>query len=209
MVYDPNRKALIFAGGAVRPTAGRPTSVNQPQTWMYEFDNPGWKAMSDINFLSNHMSYVSTKDATGKTRHYFAGGQTGENEVSGNVADNYEWDAMAERWIERRDMPFTRGHASSSTTAVPCGYIIAGGATNEFGKTNDVSFYDINSNSWTKIGELPMSLNTPVCAIDFVAGTYYCETGLYVSTGRRNQWTSFDTIFHSLTQQLSHKMIDL
>jgi Galactose oxidase, central domain len=180
MVYNPDLNALIFAGGAERPVTGKPHAVNFAHTWMYEFDNPGWQVMADIPFLSNHMSYVSTEDASGKPRHYFVGGQIGENEFTGNVADNYEWDAIGEKWIKRQAMPFARGHASSSTTAVPCGYIIAGGSTNGFRKTMDISHYDIASNSWTKIGELPVALNTPVCAIDFVAGMYYCETGLYV-----------------------------
>lgn len=108
--------------------------------------------------------------------------QVGENEYTGNIDDNYEFDAVEEKWIKRQNMPFTRGHASSSTTAVPCGYIIAGGSTNEYGKTKDITFYDITSNRWTKIGELPNALNTPVCAIDYAAGMYYCETGWYVYT---------------------------
>lgn len=180
MVYDPIRNALIFAGGAERPKAGNANAVDYKHAWMYEFDSPGWKTLPDIPFLSNHMSYASTKDASGKVRHYFVGGQIGENEYTGNIDVNYEWDAIGEKWIKRADMPFTRGHASSSTNAVPCGYIIAAGSTNEFGKTKDISYYDIASDSWTKIGELPNAINTPVCGIDFARGMYYCETGWYV-----------------------------
>lgn len=65
----------------------------------------------------------------------FLAGQVGENEHTGNVNDNYEWDASKEMWIRKQSMPFTRGHASSSTNAVSCGLLIAGGSTNEFGKT--------------------------------------------------------------------------
>ena len=73
-------------------------------------------------------------------------------------------------------MPFTRGHASSSTRAMGCGFIIAGGSTNENGKTKDISFYDITTDTWTKIGELPNAINTPVCDIG-VDGYLYCESG--------------------------------
>jgi Galactose oxidase, central domain len=182
MVYDPNRNALIFAGGAERPQAGNPNAVDFTNAWMYDLDQqPGrWQVVSDIPFKSNHMSFASTRDASGRSRLYFVGGQIGENEGSGNVSDNYEFDAVNLQWIKRTNMPFTRGHASSSTNAVPCGYIIAGGSTNEFGKTKDVHFYDIGSDSWTKIGELEGTVNTPVCDIDFEGGYYYCETGLCV-----------------------------
>lgn len=81
-------------------------------------------------------SLVATAiDASGRERHYFLAGQVGENEHTGNVDDNYEWDIAGERWIRRRDLPFTRGHASSSTNAVNCGFMIAAGSTNEFGRT--------------------------------------------------------------------------
>jgi hypothetical protein len=176
MAYDPNRNALIFAGGAERPVAGNPNAVDYTDAWIYELNNPGkWNTLTSIPFKANHMSYVSTRDSSGKARLYFVGGQIGENEGSGNVKSNYEFDAGKLQWIKRKDMPFTRGHASSSTNAVPCGYIIAGGSTNEFGKTNDVSFYDIASDSWTKIGTLPSAVNTPVCDIDFDGGYYHCQ----------------------------------
>jgi Galactose oxidase, central domain len=180
LVFDPSRNALIFAGGAERPIPGLARTVDYKHAWMYELDNPGWRLLPDIPYFANHMSYVTTKDSSGNVRHFFVGGQMGESEKAGNTKVHYEFDAINERWLKRADMPFTRGHASSSTGAVPCGYIIAGGSTNEFGKTADVSHYDIASNSWTKIGDLPGVVNTPVCVIDFDAGMYHCETGLYV-----------------------------
>lgn len=57
------------------------------------------------------------------------------DESGGNLDNNYEWDVDSESWIEKQSMPFTRGHASSSTNAVNCGFLIAAGSTNEFGRT--------------------------------------------------------------------------
>jgi hypothetical protein len=176
MVYDPDRNALIYAGGAERPKAGNPHAEDRPHAWMYEFATGAWRSVADMPYISNHISYTTTKDAAGKVRHFFVGGQVGENEFSGNVKDHYEFDAVNLTWTPRAQQLFTRGHASSSTNAVPCGYIIAGGSTNEFGKTKDISYYDIATNSWIKIGELPSAVNTPVCGIDFIGGMYYCET---------------------------------
>ena len=121
------------------------------------------------------MSFVSAKDGTGKQRLFFLGGQVGENEWTGNVKDNYEWNVNSESWIKRQDMPFTRDHAGSSTVAIGCGFIVAGGSTNEFGKTKDISYYDIPTDTWTMIGELPNAINTPVCA--YGDGQLFCESG--------------------------------
>lgn len=87
MVYDAQSNALIFAGGAERPKAGNPNAVDYKHAWKFELSKPnlGWQEVTDIPFLSNHMSYVTTKDASGKPRHFFVGGQIGENEFTGNI----------------------------------------------------------------------------------------------------------------------------
>jgi len=177
MVFDSTKNELVFASGAVRPVAGKADAVDQNDTWAYSLSNPeaGWIKKADIPYHANHMSFVTAKDENGKERHFFVGGQIDENEYSGNVKMHYEWDSIDEKWIKRADMPFTRGHASSSTRPIACGYIIAGGSTNEFGMTKDVSYYDIPSDMWIKIGEVPQQVNTPVC--DIRGEYFYCESG--------------------------------
>jgi len=181
MVYDTKRNALIFAAGGDRKK-GETATIDPPTTWMYSFDNAsaGWVKMQDIPYTGNHISYVTAYDATGKERHFFVGGQRSGDEWNGNVADNVEWDAENETWIRRKSMPFARGHTASSTRAIACGYIIAAGSTNS-GKTSDISFYDIPSDKWMKIGDIPNKLNTPVC--DMSDGWLYCESG-WAYTGK-------------------------
>ena len=41
----------------------------------------------------------------------------------------------------------------------------------------DVSYYDVPSDTWTKIGDVPKRINTPVCDVDRTGGWYYCFTG--------------------------------
>jgi hypothetical protein len=177
MVYDSKKKELVYSSGAVRPRAGKSDADDQNDTWAYSLSNPGagWTKKADIPFHANHMSFVTARDGSGKERHFFVGGQIDENEWGGNVKDNYEWDSENENWIKRANMPFTRGHAASSTRPFACGYIIAAGSTNEYGKTADVSYYDIPSDTWTKLGDLPEALNTPVC--DIKNDVLYCESG--------------------------------
>jgi hypothetical protein len=180
LVYDKQRRALVFAAGAQRPEPGNPEAFDYNTTWMYYFDRPnaGWVRQADIPFLANHMSFVTAVDAnTNQERHYFLGGQVGENEYTGNVVDNFEWDMDRLTWVRRRSMPMTRGHAASSTRAVGCGFVIAAGSTNENGKTADVSYYNVPTDTWTSIGTLPNAINTPVCDIDVVERYMYCESG--------------------------------
>jgi hypothetical protein len=180
LCYSKTRNALVYAGGAERPSST--VYIDYPHTWMYLLGNhgtaaAGWKPMKDRPILSNHMSYVAAKDEAGRERLFYLGGQKAENEKTGNVADNYEYNATQNVWTQRRAMPVARGHASSSTRAISCGFLVAGGTTNR-GKTKDISYYDIPSDTWTQVGLLPAVVNTPVCDVDFVNGYLYCETGL-------------------------------
>jgi N-acetylneuraminic acid mutarotase len=177
MIYDTKSNALIFAAGADREQ-GTQDTIDPPTTWMYDFDNKsaGWLQKQDIPYVGNHISFVTAYDGNGKERHYFAGGQIGGDEWTGNLDNNVEWDAENEKWIERKPMPSTKGHAASSTRAIGCGYIMVGGSSNSRrGETDDISYYDIPSDTWIKIGTLPKKMNTPVC--DIYDGWLYCESG--------------------------------
>lgn len=182
MVYDTKRNSLIFASGAKRPQAGNAFAVDYNNTWMYSFADPsaGWVPKASIPFVANHMSSVTAIDGTGNEHHFFMGGQNSEIECCGNHKEIYEFDAENETWIRRADMPVTRGHAASSTRPISCGFLIAAGTTNEYGKTADVSYYNIPTDAWTSIGNLTNALNTPVC--DLKGGYLYCESG-WVNVG--------------------------
>jgi N-acetylneuraminic acid mutarotase len=158
--------------------------LDYPDSWLLPLNsgiNATWISKPNLPFLSNHMSYVSAKGDHGVERYFFLGGQLGGNEYNGNRDDLYEYDAVNETWTEWQKMTFPRGHASASTVAVSCGFIVAGGAINSGvdglrQQTSDVSYYDIPSNTWTHIGHLSQNVR-PFCAIDFVNNYLYCETG--------------------------------
>jgi len=179
MVYDSNTNSLIYSGGAERPEAGVADSFDFRDTWMLNLNdvNAGWQTKKSLPFDSNHMSFATVKDQAGLEHHFFVGGQVGVNEFTGNVDKNYEYDVLNDEWIEKADMPFTRGHAASSTRAIGCGFIMAGGSTNENGLTSDVSFYSTETDDWRSIGDLPEAINTPVCDVNFDTMYLYCESG--------------------------------
>jgi N-acetylneuraminic acid mutarotase len=168
--------SLVYANGATRP----PTE-DRDSTWELDLDNQlaGWVNRAPTQYKGNHISHV-TAYYEGRPRYYYLGGQLEQNEANGNQNDVMEWDQASKSWIRRANMLMGRGHASSSTLAYGCGFIIIAGAINGGDKTSDISYYAIDTDSWTKIGDLPENINTPVCDIvrnlsgsDWV----YCQTG--------------------------------
>jgi N-acetylneuraminic acid mutarotase len=183
LVYDSGKNALYFSAGAIRPRANDRHAEDQDETWMLPLDDvedpnkeAKWNELAPAELTSNHIGFVSAKDGTGNERYFFYGGQDGEDEPDGNYDDMYEYLPSSNTWEARKSMPFGRGHTSASTRPIGCGFIIAGGAINGgWVKTNDVTFYDIDEDKWTKIGELPDKINTPVCDIN--GEWLYCQSG--------------------------------
>jgi N-acetylneuraminic acid mutarotase len=137
----------------------------------------GWNAKVDTPHLGNHLGYT-TIFHQGKERHYIMGGQRGSNEPNGNTIQLHEFDIANNTWSQHKDMLFPRGHLLTSTVKYGnCGFLIMGGAINGKQMTSDISYYSIDTNTWTKIGDLPRALNSPVCTIaaDFYI---YCQGGL-------------------------------
>jgi hypothetical protein len=170
--------SIIYATGATRRN-GVTTDFNT--TWELFLDNlaAGWIRRADIPYKGNHASHV-TAFHQGRPRYYWAGGQLEQQEWTGNQNDLVEWDQPTQTWIRRANMTLARGHASSSTIAYGCGFLMIGGAINTGTKTPDVAFYGIYNDQWTSIGNLTKKMNTPVC--DIVRGVngsdwVYCQSG--------------------------------
>jgi hypothetical protein len=170
MIYDTNRNALYFAGGGQRLTPGSPHPIDYNFTWKYSFDNTtaGWVVSTPVPYKANHISSL-TLTYLGQERHYFVGGQVGENESKQNLPNMYEFIASNETWIQRRIMPLPRSHTTISTRPIGCGFILAGGSVNSVTaqrkRTSNIIYYDIPTDNWTFIGDLPDALPTPLVDI--------------------------------------------
>jgi hypothetical protein len=177
MIYDSTLNSIIYAGGAQRTIQGQPGAIDYKDTWMYSLDNPtaGWVSQSKMPFFGNHMNAVTVVDGNGKERHYIFGGQVGDYELWGNTATMYEYVATSDTWIKRTPMPFGRGHSTSAVRSIGCGFVVAGGRTNE-GLTDDVTYYDTTTDTWQSIGTLPFEIHTNVCVIT-KTGLFRCESG--------------------------------
>ena len=183
MIYDSETATIFYAGGSKRPILGDRFSIDINTVWKYTFA-PGknkWVESTSIPFQSNHMSSVTHRDAiTKKERHFFLGGQIGENEHTGNVPDMYEFVVSTETWERRASMPMGRGHAMSSTRPIGCGFIIASGSVNTVtsvkNRTADISYYDILTDRWTSIGSIVYGMVTPIIAIDRFGYMHHVDT---------------------------------
>ena len=181
MIYDTAQNALYYAGGGQRLVSGSPHPVDLNNTWKYSFDNPhsGWVASTPVPYKANHLSAVTHRNDSGQERHFFVGGQKGEFEIRGNLADTFEFVASEEEWIRRASMPLARSHTTASTRSVRCGFIMAGGSFNSMtskkNRTTDISYYDIRTNSWASIGNAPVAMATPVVVIHPSGYIYFID----------------------------------
>lgn len=206
MVYDAVHHALIFVGGTRRnSTASKTVTLDTNETFILRLNNTlaGWSQNARPKpYSGNHISFVTVNDTcsvtvSGIQRHYFFGGQIGQNESSGNLNYMYEYNVSADTWTPRQSMPFGRGHTGTSSMAYGCGFILAGGAINlangggtKKTTTDDISYYSSYTNSWISIGKLPKPVKTPVCGVVLIPKPInkryiYCTTGYTNQTYRR------------------------
>ena len=172
VIYDTATNSLYYAAGGTRDLVAPTREIYDVNAfYKYSFDNTGagWIDMGSCPYNANHISAVTAYDKSGKEHHYFLAGQIGKDECRSNLDKVYEWDAVTMQWTQRANMPFPCGHAPSSTIPIGCGFVIAGGSINSptgcYYRTSDISYYDIETNTWTSIGNLSDAVNAPVCSI--------------------------------------------
>jgi hypothetical protein len=171
MIYDTALNTLFHSGGRQSFDSTNAGTVDVTNTWKYSLDDPssGWVASTPIPYKANHQSVVMLKNALGQERHFFMGGQEKLYECCQNRADTFEFIARDETWLPRAPMLLARGHATASTKPIGCGWIIAGGSVNspigKLNRTTDMSYYDIPSDTWSFLGNLPFPGATPVVVI--------------------------------------------
>lgn len=183
MWYDSRRQSLIYATGASRPDPTDPIfTIDHNDVWELRLRNmrAGWIVRPSVPYVANHVGKVTVNYLGLRERHFIVGGQIGENETYGNLDDVYEYRAYSQQWIARRKMPFRRGHFSESTIVYKdCGFFIVAGAINtkngNFARTQEITYYDICTDTWTAIGNFTQKLATPVCA--FHNDYLYCQSG--------------------------------
>jgi hypothetical protein len=182
MWLDSASGSLIVGAGASRPSQIDPKfTLDHRDVYQIFLNNTsvGWKTQSNIfPYFTNHVGRATVTVPT--ERHFAMGGQFSESELTDNRAQVYELNMFDFSWSERKFMPFARGHISESTlTWKNCGIIVVAGAVNlTFNpnyRTDDISFYDLSTDSWTSIGKFTDAVASPICTIH--GGYLYCQSG--------------------------------
>jgi hypothetical protein len=168
MVCDSRTTPCIMQlGGSAIPLGG--VTLRMLTQISLNSTNSSWISLGKSPQVANHISFVTAFDKMGNERHYLLGGQKGIDECKENLDSNYEWNAVTKKWIQRASIPFGRGHATSSTLPIGCGFVIAGGSINTpvgcFVKTPDISYYDTETDQWSFLGNLTHLANAPVCSV--------------------------------------------
>jgi N-acetylneuraminic acid mutarotase len=173
MIYDSTKRMLYYAGGGQRSAPNSLDTTDVTDTWKISIDAPsnGWKRSTPFPYRANHLSSVTTRSFSGQERHFFVGGQLGENELTGNVGDLYEFLPSTETWVRLASLPSPRSHTAISTHAIGCGFIMAGGtlnsSTEKKNRTSEILYYDIPANQWATIGQLPSRGATPAVFLSY------------------------------------------
>jgi Kelch motif len=164
LMYDTVRNSLIFATGADEK---RFSNVDHYDVWELALDDiaAGWVSIVPLPYRANHVG-ATTVDYQGIEKHFVVGGQHGSQEFVGNYDLAYEFNFVTNAWTQIANIPLPTGHTSSSTIPYKtCGFFIMGGSNNCDCRTSAIYYYDIGTNTWTRIGDLPKAGNTPVCSI--------------------------------------------
>lgn len=173
LFYDKRRKSLIVATGA-----DKKGELDNKDVWELSLrkKTKGWVPRAPLPYGANHVGGTSVTYGNVQ-RHYVMGGQNSTDEGWGNSNLLYEYTARTNTWKQKMNMTHAVGHISASTLSYNnSGILIMGGARNGYISTSNIYYYSIACNNWTYIGDLPTSLNTPVCSI--LNDWLYCQSGV-------------------------------
>jgi Kelch motif len=175
LFHSTLRNSLFFATGAEAYQIGSKRYLDDfHDVWELALDDipAGWVSRANLPYKANHVGWTTVLYEDDE-RHYVLGGQDGGREGIGNYNLLYEYNAVTNTWIQRANLTVGTGHISSSTVRYKnCGFFIVGGANNCQCKVSAIYYYDIGSNSWTFIGDLPDIVTTQVC--DILEDWLYC-----------------------------------
>lgn len=162
-------RMLVYSGGTYRPNDSLEEHYDSGKTWTLRLDPNGdvvpntlWQPAEDMPGPRNHMAAVN---ACGRL--LFIGGQSEENEESGNSALVSEFLPDSRTWSNNPPppLPMPLGHVPSSTMVWTCGVLIVGGITNSRTRVNSVLYWHPDRNVWREVGGYPVNIQTPVCGI--------------------------------------------
>ncbi|MEO1029897.1 MAG: kelch repeat-containing protein [Bacteroidota bacterium] len=122
----------------------------------------GWVLAAALPNARNHLSAASFNGLI-----YAIGGQTGHDNESEVLDTNLleVYDPDTDTWSTLQNLPTARSHFEPGTAVHNGKIIIAGGRTGSSFFYDDVTQYDIATNTWSELCELPENLLAPAAKV--------------------------------------------
>jgi Galactose oxidase, central domain len=177
MFFDSIRNSIYYATGADIHAPNPPRAVDWSTMWELSITNPsaGWIQKNPTPYAAGHVGFTSVK-YQGIDRHYLMGGQQSHNTETGQFGHLFEYNSVSDTWTQKRSMLRNTTHIQSSVLPYKtCGLLVVGGKYSNTHTTNDIVYYDIGTNTWTKIGGIPSTVSSTVC--DLINDILYCQSG--------------------------------
>lgn len=152
--------------------------------WVLNLNAPelGWQASAPVKYARSHLGTLALN---GKI--YAIGGQTCFDECLITQPYVETFDPSLGIWEDVAPLPQARSHIGAATFVVNDRIIVLGGEIAHTQSVNNVTQYDLISNSWTELTPLPEKLNSGAAgAVDgniyYVSGAPVFRTTTYKGT---------------------------
>jgi len=120
---------------------------------------PSWQTAAQMPDPRSHLGAVVMN---GKI--YAVGGQQTQDSLIQNLRYLDEYDPLADTWTRKADLPAPRSHIGASTMTHNNKLLILGGKDAD-SLLNDIVEYDLQSDSWVSLCQLPITPKSPVAQV--------------------------------------------
>lgn len=159
-------RTLYYYGGATRLQDDVNSTVDHGDLWTLDLgatsatgdDSATWATgLADMPAPRNHMAGVELNGLL-----YAIGGQTGENEFTGNSDLVHRYDPVADVWTRVADLPIEIGHITASTFTANGRIFVITGVTENSVSTDTIYMYDPATDTWSSLPPAPAKAQSPI-----------------------------------------------
>ncbi|MGB1873953.1 MAG: Kelch repeat-containing protein, partial [Akkermansiaceae bacterium] len=159
-------RQLHFFGGY-----GADRQTNQAEHWVLDLDNPtAWLPAADMPSARGHMGVAVFNDKI-----YAVGGQFGHDAINSESNLMHVYDPATDTWSQAASLPLPRSHHEAGTFVHDGHIFVVGGQLSTGPNSDDVSAYEIATDTWKILPTIPLELNGTIAAI--INDTFYVTTG--------------------------------
>jgi N-acetylneuraminic acid mutarotase len=143
---------LAHLNGELHYISGNPADrvTNVGDHFVYSLSTNRWRTAAP---LPNPKDHMSSAEVGGKI--YILGGEHGHDKFHEQQNDTHVYDPSTDKWTRLADLPQAKSHLEASTFVSSGQIVMAGGQTEDFQPTAQVSAYNPANNTWSMLSPLP------------------------------------------------------